>query len=139
MYQDKKELEEAIMAGERALSSLEQARQKLNSAGNWGMFDLFGGGLFTDMIKHSKINDAKPYLEDAKRNLMLFRKEMSDVGGSMEVQLELGNFLTFADFFFDGIIADYMVQSKISDAKHQTESAISQVTQILEKLRRMLG
>ena len=38
------EIKEAIAAGERALSSLYVAQEKLNSARGWGMFDLFGGG-----------------------------------------------------------------------------------------------
>lgn len=135
---DRKEVEEAAAAGERALMSLNRAKEKLNSAGNWGMFDLFGGGFITDMIKHSRINDAKAYMEEAKMDLTSFRKEMSDIGSSLELTLDLGGFLTFADFFFDGLIADYLVQSKISDAKRQLETAIDKVSQIVNELNRML-
>jgi len=39
----RKELSEAITAGETALSSLRLAQDKLNSAKNWGLFDMFGG------------------------------------------------------------------------------------------------
>lgn len=37
----RREMKEAIDAGERALSSLRMAQEKLNSAGNWGLFDMF--------------------------------------------------------------------------------------------------
>jgi len=50
--------------------------------------------------------------------------------------LEIGDFLTFADYFFDGLIADWLVQSKIQDAKAQVENAIIQVRQIREDLLR---
>ena len=50
------EMREAILAGERALSSLRSAQEKLNSAGNWGLLDMFGGGMFSTLIKHSKMN-----------------------------------------------------------------------------------
>lgn len=134
---NRKEIDEAIAAGERALASLKDAKEKLNSAGNWGMFDILGGGMFTDMIKHSKIGNAKTCLEQAKRDLMVFRKEMSDVEGELEVQLNLGDFLVFADFFFDGLIADCLVHSKIKEAGNQTETAIIRVEQIVLRLRQL--
>ena len=40
-------------------------QDKLKSARGWGMIDLFGGGLLTDMVKHSKMNDASRCMEDA--------------------------------------------------------------------------
>ena len=40
----KKELDEAILAGERALGSLKTAYDNLTSAKNWGIFDMMGGG-----------------------------------------------------------------------------------------------
>ena len=68
------EIREAIAAGERALQSLCSAQEKLSSARGWGMFDFFGGGFITDMIKHSKLEDASRYMEQAKRDLQVFRK-----------------------------------------------------------------
>lgn len=58
-YDIQKEKREAIDAGRKAISSLETARDNLNSAKNWGLVDMFGGGFFTTMIKHSKIDQAK--------------------------------------------------------------------------------
>ena len=65
MENNKKEIHEAIAAGERALNSLYAVQDKLKSARGWGMIDLFGGGLLTDMVKHSKMNDASRCMEDA--------------------------------------------------------------------------
>ena len=42
---DRKEINEAIVAGDMALNSLYAAQEKLNSASNWGFADLFGGGV----------------------------------------------------------------------------------------------
>ena len=64
-----RERQEAIDAGERALDSLYGARRELASAGNWGLVDLFGGGLFSTFAKHSKMDDAQRYMEQAKRDL----------------------------------------------------------------------
>lgn len=44
----KREMQEAVQAGERALQSLYAARDKLGSARNWGIFDMLGGGFITE-------------------------------------------------------------------------------------------
>lgn len=129
------EVREAIYAGERALSSLRAAQQDLNSARVWGVVDMFGGGFITDMIKHSKMNSASSHMETAKYDLRAFQKELRDVSIHTELNMDVSDFLTFADFFFDGIIADYMVQSKIADARKQVADAIRQVEDILAQLR----
>ena len=134
----RREMKEAILAGERALSNLRSAQEKLNSAGNWGLFDMFGGGLFSTMIKRSKMDDAQNLMEAAKTDLKRFQKELKDVNIPLDLRMEVGSFLSFADFFFDGFVADYLVQSKISDAKEQVSDAIIRVEQILSELKRRM-
>lgn len=129
------EIREAVAAGERALTSLRRAQEKLNSARNWGLFDLFGGGFVTDMIKHSRMNDASALMENARADLLVFQRELRDVCVPTEFRMEVSDFLTFADFFFDGVIADYLVQSKIADARAQVSDAIYQVERLLRDLR----
>lgn len=131
----RKELAEAITAGERALSSLRAAQEKLKSAKNWGLFDMLGGGLIASMVKHSRVDEASGYMESAKRDLQIFQRELQDVSESINLNLEIGGFLSFADFFFDGFVADYLVQSKISDAKKQVEDAIIRVEDMLVDLK----
>lgn len=43
--------------------------------------------------------------------------------------------LSFADWFFDGFAVDWMVQSRINQAKEQVEEAIYRVERILSGLR----
>lgn len=133
----RQEINEAIAAGERALYSLECAQEKLNSARSWGIFDMLGGGFITDMIKHSRMEDASRYMDEAKHDLKIFQRELRDVQVPTEFRMEVGRFLTFADFFFDGILADYMVQTKIAEAREQVADAISRVRHLLNELRRM--
>ena len=99
------------------------------------MFDLFGGGLLADMMKHGKMNDASRCMEEAKCHLKVFQKELKDVHLSLDLRMEISSFLSFADFFFDGLVADYLVQSKIMAAKEQVEDAIVMVTNVLNTLR----
>lgn len=130
------EIKEAIAAGERALSSLYVAQEKLNSARGWGMFDLFGGGLLADIMKHSRMDEASSCMEEAKRYLQIFKKELADVNGNFNLSLDVSGFLSFADFFFDGLVADYLVQSKIADARKQVDNAIEKVSRILDELKK---
>ena len=114
---EKIEIQEAIDAGERALESLRNAQGKLRNAKNWGLVDLFGGGLFTDFMKHSKIKDARAYLEDAKKELKIFRRELKDVRICLNLDLEISDLLKITDFFFDNPVSDYLVQSKINETR----------------------
>lgn len=123
----RKEINEAIEAGQRALMSLRQAENKLSSARNWGLVDLFGGGFLTDMMKYSKINDASRYVEQAKWDLQKFQRELKDVNLPTEVKIEIGGFLSFAD---------YLVQSKIANARQQIADAIRIVENTLRNLRK---
>ena len=76
---ESKEIREAIQAGEAALSSLRNAQEKLNSAKNWGIWDIVGGGFMSSLIKHSRMDDAQEYMEEAGQNLRRFEKELQDV------------------------------------------------------------
>ena len=135
MVNNRKEINEAIVAGDMALNSLYAAQEKLDSAKGWSWLDMFGGGFLTDMIKHSKMDEASRCMENAKYNLKKFQKELSDINLSLDLRMEVGGFLSFADFFFDGLVADYLVQSKIASAREQVEDAIVMVKNVLTALR----
>lgn len=132
------ELKEAIMAGERALNSLQLAKEYLEKASNWGILDIFGGGAISGFMKHKKIDDAKHYMDKANYDIQQFNKELRDVNQYTNVQLEVDDFLTFADFFFDGFIADMMVQSKIKQAKQQVDEMIMRINCTLEMLHKQV-
>lgn len=132
-----KEIREAIQAGERALKSLREAERRLSSAGSWGIVDILGGGLITSAVKHSKIDAASSYLNEAKADMRVFQRELKDIPDMDGLGIDIGGFLTFADFFFDGLIADCMVQSRIRDAQNRVSSAAGRVEAMLRKLRAM--
>ena len=49
-YDLEKEKKEAIAAGNQALHSLRTAQENLNSARNWGIWDMFGGGFLLVVV-----------------------------------------------------------------------------------------
>lgn len=132
-----REIKEARLAGEEAVRCLRLAKEKLSSAGNWGIVDMLGGGAVSTFAKHSKMNAAEEFMEDAREKMKLFEKELEKMHLSAEIHLEVGDFLKFADYFFDNVVADWMVQTKISDAKDQVEDAIAKTEVILHRFDEM--
>lgn len=133
-YDLEKEKREAVDAGRRALESLRAAQEDLNSAKNWGLWDMFGGGFISTMVKRSKMDTAKRHMEQAKYDLQTFSRELRDVSISYNLDIETGDFLSFADWFFDGFFVDWMVQERINKAGDQVAEAIRQVENILRQL-----
>ncbi|MCD7883170.1 MAG: hypothetical protein LUI87_05630 [Lachnospiraceae bacterium] len=131
-----KEIREAITAANRALDSLENAQRELKGAKNWGLLDLFGGGMVTTMLKHGRMDKAQRQIEDAKYYLQVLKKELRDIDIPMNINVEVGSFLSFADLFFDGMVADWLVQSRINDAIRQVDMAHARVLEILGNLQR---
>jgi hypothetical protein len=133
-YDYQKEVNEAIQSADNALYYLNNANQYLDSAGGWGILDLLGGGFISTLAKHSKMDKAQQELQQAKYAVQSFKKELQDVGRIDNIDINVGDFLTFADFFFDGFVADWLVQSKIRDAQKQINDAIYQITYIKNQL-----
>ncbi|MBQ2659242.1 MAG: hypothetical protein IJF87_11825 [Erysipelotrichaceae bacterium] len=133
-YEIEKELDEAIAAADETIDLLDQAYASMNSARNWGLFDMVGGGIFSTMVKREKMRDGRYYMNEAKRSLMKLRNELDDVDDLPDLDLNMDDFLSFADFFFDGFFADFMVQGRINDAREKIDQTLRVVCEIREKL-----
>lgn len=126
--------EEAIQAADRALEHLNRSYDLLSSAGTWGLFDVFAGGMFTSLVKRSKLNDAEAELQAARAALDAFVHKLDDVDERAGLHIETGGFLSFADIFFDNAFLDLYVQGQIEESKHQVMQAIEQVEAIRSQL-----
>lgn len=133
-YNAEKELDEAIDAADEAIDLLDQAYASMSSARNWGIFDMVGGGFFSTMIKREKMRDSRHYMDQAKRALSRLKDELDDIEGLTELDLEMDDFLSFADFFFDGFFTDWLVQGRINDARDKIDETLREVCEIREKL-----
>lgn len=129
-----KEKQEAIEAGERALYSLRQAQSDLSSAKNWGLVDMFGGGFISTMVKRSKLESAQEHMRQARYDLRSFSRELNDVSTVYNLNIDIDDFLSFADWFFDGFIVDWMVQDKINSAREKVTDAIRKVEDMMSKI-----
>jgi len=136
-YSEKKEVAEAIAAGEKAMHGLQLAMHSLRKAQNWGTLDMIGGGLLTTAVKHSNIDDAQSIIHNVQFQLKKFRRELSDVRLTHipELGVQLDSFSTFADYFFDNLIFDWVVQSKINRSMENCEHMYRQVSTIITQLK----
>jgi hypothetical protein len=129
-----REIDEAISVGSEAADCLEDALHSLQKASNWGVWDMLGGGFISGLAKHSNIDDATEAAQHAQSLLRRFRTELADVRISEDISVNIGGFAKFADFFFDGLVADWFMQSRINATRDNFSRALGQVEAVLGKL-----
>lgn len=130
-----RELEEAVAAGTDALRTTAAIMQNVESAKDWATFDLLGGGFLADMAKHDKLDEAQKLVQELQVQLQRFNKELSDVTIRAHLQVNIDGMLKFADFFFDGLLADAAVLDKINQSHAQVERTREQILAILRQLQ----
>ena len=133
----RREVSEALFAGEGAEQALAAVLDSLDRAGDWGTWDLLGGGMLATMAKHEHLDDAQAGIGWAQQCLSRFRTELADVGHMEIPQVHIGEFATFADYFFDGLFADWFVQSRIHDAQDGVSEVHLHVLHALGRLREL--
>ena len=134
-----KELKEAITPGNMAINTLNEAIELLDSAGDWGTWDLLGGGLVADMMKHDKIDKAKQAILNAQTYVQRLQVELQDVNMSLDGSIQITGGAVFADFFFDGLIADWYMQSKISQSRENVVATCGKIRKIVSTLSTQLN
>lgn len=134
----KKELREAIAAGETALATTDGILSHLDSAEGWGTWDLLGGGMLTGLAKHSHLDEAQAQVEQLQVELCRFKTELADVTVQADLQVSVDGFLRFADYFFDGLFADWTVLDQINRSQAQVRTTRARIEQVLDRLDALL-
>lgn len=129
-----KEIHEAIAAGHEVVLGLDQVVRSLESAKGWGTWDMLGGGLISTAVKHSRIDDARSAVNSVQAQMSKFSRELADVRKHIDIQIDITQIESFADFFLDNLIIDWIVQSKISDSLSQSKQAKARITQTVKDL-----
>lgn len=133
-----RELREAISAGERARNQADQVLEHLDRAEGLSTWDMFGGGLLADLAKHDELDRAQGQTEQLQIYLNRFKTELSDVTICADIQIQLDGFTRFADFFFDGLFADWAVRDHIHQAQGRVQDTRAQIGSVLNRLERMI-
>ena len=133
----KRELLEAINAGKTALHTVNEVLETLDNAEGWSTWDVMGGGLMADLAKYEELDNAQEQVEQLQVELRRFKTELADVEITADLQVAVDSFLKFADFFFDGLFADWAVLDHINQAQSRVENTKSQIKRVLALLKKM--
>lgn len=133
----KRELDEAMEAGEAASALTGDVLNSLSSAESWGTFDILGGGIIADAMKYSDLDEAQMLIENLQDQLRRFKTELADVTIDSEMNVKIDGFLQFADYFFDNLFTDWAVMDKIRNSRLQVENTGDQIQSVMEKLSEM--
>lgn len=129
-----KEVDEAYRVGKEAQEVLGALYQSLNSAENWGVVDLFGGGLISGISKHAHLDEAQSRINRLQVLLRRYTTELADVKIVQDMQIKTGSFLSFADLFMDNLFADFAVLDHISKSQAQVYEVKSKVNDLQSRL-----
>lgn len=133
-----REIQAAVTAGKFVLAHLEVCRVDLESARSWGRFDMCGGGPFSAIARHGKINEAREHVHQAQLCLRTFIRELRDVEPLFpDIPMSLEGFdglSSFADIFFDGLIVDWFVRSRLGTCIQRVDEADYKIRSIAHEL-----
>lgn len=119
------------------LPLINDAENSFKSARTWGFIDIFGGGLITDLIKHSRLNNASITMNKISYLLQELQSELKTITIPVDYRMQIGGFSTFGDFVFDGAIFDIYMQSKIMQSLEQVrilKGKLEQLNSVLNKI-----
>ena len=89
------------------------------------------------MAKHSHLDEAQDLVQELQSKLRHFKTELADISIHANMQVNIDGFLRFADYFFDGLFADWAVGDRISQSQSSVQRTKDQINQMLGKLSNM--
>ncbi|MEE0998526.1 MAG: hypothetical protein UIH41_02530 [Treponemataceae bacterium] len=134
MTNNLKEINDVQQIINQLLPLIDEAEKKFRKARNWGFFDILGGGFITDIIKHSNLGAASDIMNRINYLLQDLQRELNQVVIPTDFSMNTGSFSTFADFVFDGLLADIYMQSKIMTSIDQIRELRSRIMVLRERL-----
>lgn len=136
--QRRREVEEALAAGDVALQHLREAQRRYSHASDWSTADTFlDGGLLTSMMKYDRVDKATEELRQASVAVQRFSRELADVELPGLAVPVVDDFERGIDIFFDNIFTDWSVRSRIKDAQVQVDGAVAEVETAMERLHHL--
>jgi Zn-ribbon protein, possibly nucleic acid-binding len=114
------EIEEAMGAARRVISTADSAMDHLSSAENWATYDVWTrGGIFSHMAKYEHIDSAQYDSSVLNSQLTDMSNELKDIDMPSVTGFDGVDSTTRAvDFWFDNIFTDMNVRERIRDDRN---------------------
>lgn len=129
-----REVEEAVLEGKKVFQLANEILEVLDDADGYCTWDILGGGLLADVLKHDALHKANEQLRELQCALHLFKNELADVKIDANFQLEIEGFLGFADYFFDGLFVDLAVQDRVEQNQDKMNKVCYKINAMLSDL-----
>ena len=129
------QINQAINLTDQLISELDQAERQLSSARNWGFLDVLGGGFIVDLIKHSKLNNAKLSMDRVNYLLQELKRVLGGISMPGDYSMNVGGIATFADFFFDSGIVDVYMTAKIMSSLNEVRNLKNRCYELKNRLQ----
>ncbi|ORX83941.1 hypothetical protein BCR32DRAFT_242991 [Anaeromyces robustus] len=132
-------IEDALKMANSAINHLNKAIDYLESASNYGVWDLFGGGCLVSWTKHDKINNAYNEIVGANQYIKKLQKFKGLTRNIKEViPIEIDERLVYRDICKNNICSDIEVQEKISETKKSCVETIYKLKSIINSFKRSM-
>lgn len=128
------QVNQAINLTNQLIGELDQAERQLSSARNWGFLDVLGGGVIVDLIKHSKLNNAKISMDRVNYLLQELKRVLGGISMPGDYSMNVGGIATFADFFFDSGIVDVYMTAKIMSSLNEVRNLKNRCYELRSRL-----
>ncbi|RVU54480.1 hypothetical protein [Anaerosphaera multitolerans] len=115
------------------LKDIEDIEKDLNSAKNWGIFDIFKGKGLTSLMKHSRISDAERKFNKLKKELNILSEELEKANIYYDFEFKNSSINTFLDIFVDNIFSDFYSQSNINVNREKIKRLKTSLETLYEK------
>ncbi|MBR3752578.1 MAG: hypothetical protein IKK50_05540 [Ruminiclostridium sp.] len=130
----RREIREALAAGQEALTKADEIMTSLSDAESWGTWDMFGGGMLSSLMKYDAIDAAQAKVEGLQLALRRFRTELVDVSIDADLTFTMDGTTQFFDVFFDNIFTDWAVMDEIGKSQNRVGQLRDQIRALQETL-----
>ncbi|MBR5400394.1 MAG: hypothetical protein IK102_01170 [Treponema sp.] len=134
MSENSLQINRAMQLTDQLIGCLDDAEHQLSSARNWGFIDVLGGGLITDLIKHSKLHKAQTSMEHVNAIMQELQQVLGSISIPGDYRMQVGGFATFADFFFDSGIVDIYMTAKIMNSLKEVRNLKNKCYDLKQRL-----
>lgn len=128
------QIQNALNTVNSLIPLVEEAENQFKSARNWSFLDVLGGGMLVDLVKYHKLNKAGNSMNKISSLMQQLSYELGKIRIPNDYSMQLNGFVTFADFFFDGVFVDAYMTSKIMSSLDEVSKLKSKLYVLKSKL-----
>lgn len=127
---------EVIKDAYKIVRELSLAHSTCKSAISLGEWDFFVGGFFISLIKQKRISKLREELIVVRRSIDSFNKKLksSEFKIDENLEIDISNLLKLGDVFFDNMIFDLMISSKLKKLNFRIIEIKSKFNNLIRKL-----